>query len=64
VTFAVRAGWRPSARGIVAVGLVPLILLGMVAAWVSPGRVIGAAEKLMHVVRELGLRGAVVFAVS
>jgi uncharacterized membrane protein YdjX (TVP38/TMEM64 family) len=34
----------------------------MVAAWVSPERVIGAAEKLLHVVRELGARGAVVFA--
>jgi uncharacterized membrane protein YdjX (TVP38/TMEM64 family) len=62
VTFAARAGWPPSARGIVGVGLVSLILLGMVAAWVSPERVISAAEKLMRVVRELGVRGAVLFA--
>ena len=55
--------WRPSARGVVAVGLVGLILLGMLAAWVSPERVIGAAERLMHVVRGLGVRGAVVFAI-
>lgn len=60
--IAVRAGWGPSARKILAVGLVSLIVLGMVAAWVSPERVIGAAEKLMYVVRELGIRGAVVFA--
>jgi uncharacterized membrane protein YdjX (TVP38/TMEM64 family) len=63
VTLAVRAGWRPSARRIVAVGLVSLILFGMVAVWVSPEGVIGAAEKLMHVIRQLGIRGAVVFAI-
>jgi uncharacterized membrane protein YdjX (TVP38/TMEM64 family) len=62
VIFALRAG-RQSARRIVAVGLVSLILLGMVAAWVSPERVIGAAEKVMQVVRELGARGAVLFAI-
>jgi len=55
--------WWPSVRGVVAVGLVGLILLGMLAAWVSPERVIGAAERLMHVVRGLGVRGAVVFAI-
>lgn len=53
---------RPSARGIVAVALVCLILLGMVAAWVSPERVIDAAEGLMSIVRELGVGGAVLFA--
>ena len=62
MTFALRAGRRPSARGIVAAGLVSLILLGMLASWVSPERVIGAAEKLMHAIRELGVLGAVVFA--
>jgi uncharacterized membrane protein YdjX (TVP38/TMEM64 family) len=35
----------------------------MVAAWGSPERVIGVAEKLMQVVRGLGTRGAVVFAI-
>jgi uncharacterized membrane protein YdjX (TVP38/TMEM64 family) len=34
----------------------------MVAAWVSPDRVIGAAKTLMHIGRGLGVRGAVVFA--
>lgn len=63
MTFAVPVRWRPSVRGVVAVGLVGLILLGMLAAWVSPERVIGAAERLMHVVRGLGVRGAVVFAI-
>ena len=63
MTFAMRRGWRPSARGVVAAGLVGLIVLGMVAAWISPERVIGAAEQLMGVVRALGVRGAVVFAV-
>ena len=63
MTLPVRAGWCPSVRGIVAAALVCLILLGMVAAWVSPERVIGAAEKVMQVVRELGARGAVVFAI-
>jgi uncharacterized membrane protein YdjX (TVP38/TMEM64 family) len=61
VTFATRVGWRPSAREVVAVGLVGLIVLGIVAAWISPETVIGAAERLMHVVRGLGVRGAVVF---
>jgi len=63
VTFAVSLGRRPSARGVVAVGLVGLIVLGMAAAWIWPERVIAAAEKLMHVVRALGVRGAVVFAI-
>jgi len=38
-------------------------VLGMAAAWGSPERVIGVAEKLMHVVRGLGVRGAVLFAI-
>ena len=63
MTSAVRVGWRPSARGVFAVGSVGLIVLGMAAAWVSPERVIGAAEQLMQVVRGLGVRGAVVFAI-
>ena len=63
MTLAVPAGWRPSARGVVAAGLVGLIALGMVAAWISPERVISAAERLMQIVRGLGVRGAVVFAI-
>ena len=58
MTFAVRTGWRPSVRGVVAAGLAGLIVLGMVAAWGSPERVIGVAEKLMQVVRGLGARFA------
>jgi hypothetical protein len=61
VTFAVPVGWRPPARGVAAVGLFGMIVLGMVAAWISPDRLIDAAEGLMHMVRELGARGAVVF---
>jgi len=63
VTFVMRLGLRPSARGVVAAGLVGLIVLGMAAAWISPDRVIGGAERLMDVVRALGVRGAVVFAI-
>jgi len=63
VTFAVRVGARPSARWVVAVGLVALIVLGTAAAWIAPERAIGTAEILMGVVRGLGVRGAVVFAI-
>ena len=63
MTFVMRLGLRPSARGVVAAGLVGLIVLGMAAAWISPDRVIGGAERLMDVVRALGVRGAVVFAI-
>jgi hypothetical protein len=38
-------------------------LIGIVVAWVSPDRAIGSAERLMHVVRGLGVRGAVVFVI-
>jgi uncharacterized membrane protein YdjX (TVP38/TMEM64 family) len=58
-----RLGVRPSTRGVVAAGLVGLIVLGTASAWISPDRVIGAAEQLMDVVRALGVRGAVVFAI-
>ena len=56
-------GWRPSARGVAAVSLVGLIVLGTAVALISPERVIGAAEKLMHFVRGYGVHGAVVFAI-
>ena len=62
MSFAARLSWRPSARGAAAVGLAGLIALGIAAASVSPERVIGVADELMHVVRGLGVRGAVVFA--
>jgi len=63
VNLGVPAGWRPSVRGVAAVGLIGLILIGIVVAWVSPERAISSAERLMHVVRGLGVRGAVVFVI-
>lgn len=63
MSSALPTSWRPPARGVAAVGLIGLILLGIVMAWVSPDRAISAAERLMHVVRGLGARGAVVFAI-
>jgi len=63
VNLRVPVGWHPSARGVAAVGLIGLILIGIVVAWVSPDRAIGSAERLMHVVRGLGVRGAVVFVI-
>ena len=62
MSFVTRLSWRPSARGAAAVVLAGLIVLGIAAASVWPGRVIGVAEEFMHVVRGLGVRGAVVFA--
>ena len=62
MSFATRLSCRLSGRGVAAVGLAGLIALGIAAASVSPERVIGVAEELMHVVRGLGVRGAVVFA--
>jgi uncharacterized membrane protein YdjX (TVP38/TMEM64 family) len=46
-----------------AVGVVGLIVLGMVVAWVSPERLVDATERLMHVVRGLGIRGALAFVI-
>jgi uncharacterized membrane protein YdjX (TVP38/TMEM64 family) len=43
--------------------MVGLIGLGLLAAWISPERVIGIAEKLMRIIRGLGARGAVIFAI-
>jgi hypothetical protein len=63
LTFAVSADSRSSGRGIIAVGLVCLIASGMVAAWISPDRLIDTAERLMDIVRGLGAPGAVVFAI-
>ena len=63
MNLGVPAGWRPSGRGVAAVGLIGLIFVGIVVAWVSPERAISSAERLMHVVRGLGVRGAVVFVI-
>ena len=62
MSFATRLSWRPSARGLAAILLTGLIVLGIAAASVSPERVIGVAEEFMHVVRGLGVRGAAMFA--
>ncbi|MBV8132074.1 MAG: TVP38/TMEM64 family protein [Alphaproteobacteria bacterium] len=62
MAVAVGVSSRLPARGVVAVGLVGLIVLGLVAAWISPERVVDVGENLMHAVRGLGARGAVVFA--
>lgn len=63
MSFAVRLSWSPSARGAAAAGLVGLIVLGMVVGLASPERALGAAEELMHIVRDLGAGGAVIFAI-
>ena len=47
--FAVRVGWRRSARGVFAVGVVGLIVLGMVVAWVSPERLVDGQERVANV---------------
>jgi uncharacterized membrane protein YdjX (TVP38/TMEM64 family) len=63
VRFGIPVGWGPSARGVAAASLTGLILLGIIVAWVSPDRAISSAESLVHVVRGLGMRGAVIFAI-
>lgn len=52
-----------SGRGLLGCGLAGVIVVGMVAAWAAPERGIGVAEKLIHIVSGLGIRGAVVLAV-
>jgi len=56
----VSSGWG---RGLLAVGLVGLVLLGVVAAWASPAGLTGAADALVHTLRNLGFGGAVVFGI-
>lgn len=63
MTFAVWSSWRPLVRGLLAGGLAGLMVLGVVAARVSPEAVTGAAAELVRVLRGLGLTGAVTFMV-
>jgi uncharacterized membrane protein YdjX (TVP38/TMEM64 family) len=63
MTFAAQSSWRPSGRVLVMASLFGLMLSGVIMAWVSPERATAAAHGLTHAVRELGLRGAVIFSV-
>jgi uncharacterized membrane protein YdjX (TVP38/TMEM64 family) len=63
MSFAERRSWRPFRRWTIATGLVGILIFGLVASWVAPDRLVGAAEGLMEALRGLGYRGAVVFAV-
>jgi uncharacterized membrane protein YdjX (TVP38/TMEM64 family) len=57
-----RSRRRLTGRVVLAVGLAGVVAFGIIAAWLSPGRVTGTAEGLMDVVRDLGVRGAVLYA--
>lgn len=59
--FARRPGWRGVARCIIAIGLIAALAFGLVAAWLAPDRVTGAAQGLMEALHGLGLSGAVAF---
>ncbi len=61
MTSATWAGWRPSGRGLLAVGLGGLVVLGIVAAWISPAGLIGTTSALVRALRNLGFGGAVLF---
>ena len=58
-----RSRGRPSSRGLLAVALVGLVVLGIVAAWFSPARLTGAADALLQALRNLGFGGAAVFGI-
>jgi uncharacterized membrane protein YdjX (TVP38/TMEM64 family) len=55
-----RSGWG---WGLLAVGLVGLVVLGIVAAWVSPAGLIDAADAMVQALRNLGFGGAIVFGI-
>jgi uncharacterized membrane protein YdjX (TVP38/TMEM64 family) len=57
-----RLHWRPTGGVIVAACLAAIVAFGIIAVWLSPERVTGAAETLMQVLRGLGVRGAVLYA--
>ena len=63
MTCTVRSGWRPSGRGLLAVGLVGLVVLGIVAARVSPAGLIATSVALVQALRNLGFGGAIVFGI-
>jgi uncharacterized membrane protein YdjX (TVP38/TMEM64 family) len=60
VTCTARSGWG---SGLLAVGLVGLVVLGIVAAWVSPAGLIDAADAMVQALRNLGFGGAIVFGI-
>jgi uncharacterized membrane protein YdjX (TVP38/TMEM64 family) len=62
MTFFRRSRWRPSGRIILAVCLAALIAFGILVTWASPQQATDAAESLMHILRGLGFRGAVLYA--
>jgi uncharacterized membrane protein YdjX (TVP38/TMEM64 family) len=60
VTCTTRSGRRPSGRELLSVGLLGLVGLGIVAAWISPAGLIGATDALVRALRNIGFGGAVV----
>jgi uncharacterized membrane protein YdjX (TVP38/TMEM64 family) len=58
-----RSRRRPTSRMILAVCLAGAVSFSIIVAWVSPERVIEATEGLMQVLRGLGARGVVLYAV-
>jgi hypothetical protein len=63
MTCTMRSGWRSSGRALLAVGLVGLVGLGIIAAWISPAGLIAATDASLRTLRNFGFRGAVVFAI-
>jgi uncharacterized membrane protein YdjX (TVP38/TMEM64 family) len=63
VTFSVCSAWRRSSRRLLAVALVGLVVLGIVAARVSPAGLIGATDALVQAIRDLGFGGAALFGI-
>src|SRR5690348_6297610 len=55
------SGWRPSGRRLIAIGLVGLLGLGIITAWISPAGLIAAIDASVRTLRNLGFGGAVVF---
>ena len=54
-----RPGWRGVARCIIAIGLIGALTFGLIAVWLAPDRVTGAAQGLMGSLRALGVGGAI-----
>jgi hypothetical protein len=56
-----RSGWSSSGRVILVVCLAGAVSSGILAAWISPYRAMGAGESLMRFLRGLGFPGAVLY---
>jgi uncharacterized membrane protein YdjX (TVP38/TMEM64 family) len=63
MTCTPRSGWRRSGRGLLAIGLAGLIVLGIAAAWISPTGSSGVTRTLVQTLRNLGSGGVVVFCI-